>query len=73
MTWDTMTHEVKNFKDLLKDKKDNIVGCELTGKTYDGDGNPQCEQGTDMAIIFKDRKHMISTLKRILNEIEKTN
>ena len=73
MTWDTMTHEVKKFKGLLKDTKDDIIGFELSGKTYDGDGNPQCERGTDMALIFKDRKYMISTLKRILKEIEKTN
>ena len=73
MTWDLMTHEVGKFKELLKNKEGGIVGCVLPGNTYDGDGNPQCEEGTDMAIIFKDRKHMISTLKRILKEIEKTN
>jgi hypothetical protein len=39
--------------------------------TYDGDGNPQWEDGTDMELVFKDAEHMINTLNKVLKDIEK--
>jgi fatty acid/phospholipid biosynthesis enzyme len=71
MTWNVMKHEVKKAKEILTDYKGNIVGFVLSGKTYDGDGNIQWDEGTDMEIVFKDAEQMVTTLNKVLKDIEK--
>jgi hypothetical protein len=68
MTWNVMSHEVKKLKGILTNDKKEIIGFILSGMTYDGDGNIQCEQGTDMQIAFKNKEEMKNILNRILKE-----
>lgn len=70
MTWDSMSHEVKKFKGLLTNDKDEVIGFILSGMTYDGDGNEQWELGTDMNIIFDNTIKMKFIMKAILDSIE---
>jgi hypothetical protein len=65
MTWDTMITEVKEFKHFLTEKKE-IIGFTIAGMTYDGDGNCQDGNGTDMQIVFKNKdeyKKFVEQLK----------
>ena len=53
MTWDFMSHTDAEFKGIVVDKKKRPIGFTLKGMTYDGDGNEQWEEGTEMEIIMK--------------------
>ena len=70
MTWCYMSHEVKKYKELLTDDKNNFIGFTLSGMTYDGDGNCQWDNGTDMNIIFNSTDKMKEILTTILNDLK---
>lgn len=70
MTWNVMSHEVKKLKGILTNDKKEVIGFILSGMTYDGDGNIQCEQGTDMEIAFDNKIKMKFIMKAILDDIE---
>jgi hypothetical protein len=67
MTWDTMYHEGTRFKGFVRKSPTDpkIVGFILGGKTYDGDGNIQWEEGTDMVVTFRDKPALKAFVKRL--------
>lgn len=65
-----MSHEVKKFKGILVDKEGKIIGFTLSGETFDGDGNIQWEEGTDMEIVFKNTKQARDILTDMLKQIK---
>lgn len=69
MTWDNMSHEVKQLGVLLTNTKNEVIGFSLVGKTYDGDGNCQDENGTNMDIIFNNTEQMKNILALIVSLI----
>ena len=71
MTWCEMTHEVKKLEYLITDTEKELIGFTLSGETYDGDGNIQDENGTNMGIVFKNKEHLKKTLNEISQEVFK--
>ena len=68
MTWDTMSHTDAKFENIVVDEKKRPIGFTLKGMTYDGDGNPQDERGTEMEITMKNEqefKQFIAVLNSI--------
>lgn len=63
-----MSHTKAEFKAIVINKQEKPVGFILKGMTYDGDGNPQWEQGTSMEITMKNEqafKNLITALNTI--------
>lgn len=73
MTWDVMVHEDAKFKSILIDQNKKIVGFSLKGMTYDGDGNIQDDDGTEMEIKMKsenDFLQLINILDSVRSKLE---
>ena len=65
MTWSEMSHEAKELKNMLTNEDGEVIGFTLSGMTYDGDGNPQWEEGTDMEIVFENNEQLKKIIERI--------
>lgn len=64
MTWDFMTHEKATYKHVVAEKG-KVIGFQLGGMTYDGDGNCQWDEGTTMDIYFKNRNELFKLMEAL--------